>query len=148
MGERKNSIGESMKTPNFYKNPEIDVFDNMTAFSPPNEDSYFPLALGTARKSSKYIAGSRFDTITEDGSLDRSKPEIEKNKQKKVHKDLAQHLDHLDSCKKYIVNQEKIVKGQTKGQGVDDGFKDARCSSKLLKIAEKMMTNKQFVNAR
>jgi hypothetical protein len=148
MAERKNSIpgSESIQI-DFHKNPEIDIFDNMTAFSPPeHEDHYLPFQL-TTRKGTKYTTATRFDTISEDANQS-DLVKTQKEKGHKNYKDLAQHLDHLDSCKKFIVNQEKIVKGQAKSSGVDDGFKSAVCSSKLLKMAEKMMSNKQFVQAK
>lgn len=59
----------------------------------------------------------------------------------------AAFKNHLDPCKKYFNTNDTVVKGQLKSNGTDDGFKDAVCGTKLLKVAEKMMTNREFVKA-
>lgn len=139
MAERKNSIG-GVAVPSIRQNPEVDVFDNMTAFSPPSEESRFLIQYPNRRNSKN---GFGFDTISEDYHYDEpTRPQRVQTQPPTV--DLA---NHLDPCKKYIVNKETIIKGSKKGMGTDDGFKDAVCGNTLVKVAEKMMINKQFVKA-
>lgn len=55
----------------------------------------------------------------------------------------AQQLE--DPCRKYINGSEISVKSN-KSLGTDDHFKSAVCSKNLLKVCEKLMTNKEFVS--
>lgn len=50
-----------------------------------------------------------------------------------------------DPCRKYIDGSEIAVKSN-KSLGTDDHFKSAVCSKNLLKVCEKLMTNKEFVS--
>jgi hypothetical protein len=56
---------------------------------------------------------------------------------------------HPESCRKFIGDKATAVppitvKGQTKSQGTDDGFKDAVCSSSILKVAQQVIAGRQF----
>lgn len=56
---------------------------------------------------------------------------------------------HPESCRKFIGDKASsavptTVKGQTKSQGTDDGFKDAVCSSSILKVAQQVIAGRQF----
>lgn len=56
---------------------------------------------------------------------------------------------HPESCRNFI-GDAKIIKGQKKSQGTDDGFKDAVCSSSILKVAHQVVTGhkgKKFMAA-
>jgi hypothetical protein len=144
---RNGSIG-GVNVPSWHKNPEIDVFENMTAFSPPYGDSFFKIQVPNVQKNVTSVYNSRFDTISEDQHVDQfEKPTPKVEKSQKQQRVKPNHLDHLESCKKYIINKETIIKGQPKSSGTDDGFQDAVCGSNLLKVAEKVLTNKQFVTA-
>lgn len=50
-----------------------------------------------------------------------------------------------DPCRKYIESSEIPVRSN-KSLGTDDHFKSAVCSKNLLKVCEKLMTNKEFVS--
>lgn len=112
----------------------------MTAFSPPSE-SNFLIQYPNNRRNSKNGFGG-FNTITEDIHYEEPVRPVRTEPQKST--SLA---NHLDPCKKFIVNKETVVKGSKKGMGTDDGFKDAVCGNTLVKVAEKMMINNQFVKA-
>lgn len=143
MAERKNSIG-GVSIPTFRQNPEVDVFENMTAFSPPSSESNFLIQYpSNNRRNSKNGFGG-FNTITEDIHYEEPVRTAVKTEPQKSTSIVA---NHLDPCKKFIVNKETIVKGSKKGMGTDDGFKDAVCGNTLVKVAEKMMINNQFVKA-
>lgn len=55
----------------------------------------------------------------------------------------AQQLE--DPCRKYIDGSEIAIKSN-KSLGTDDHFKSAVCSKNLLKVCEKLMSNKEFVS--
>lgn len=50
-----------------------------------------------------------------------------------------------DPCRKYIDGSEIPIRSN-KSLGTDDHFKSAVCSKNLLKVCEKLMTNKEFVS--
>lgn len=36
------------------------------------------------------------------------------------------------------------IEGQKKSQGTDDGFKDAACGSSIIKVAQQVVSGRQF----
>jgi len=65
---------------------------------------------------------------------------------KKENKKRVPEAEQLeDPCRKYIDGSEIPVKSN-KSLGTDDHFKSAVCSKNLLKVCEKLMTNKEFVS--
>ncbi|CAO1400144.1 unnamed protein product [Diamesa serratosioi] len=105
-----------------------DAFQDMTAFSPPSHDPSWVIQY--PKKEKKNL-----------GDNNNEKDTNMKFKQTQIFNE-----NHLDHCKKFIVNNETVIKSN-KSLGTDDGFKSAVCSSQLLKVAEKMMINNEFVKA-
>lgn len=61
---------------------------------------------------------------------------------KPIHVPEAEQLEN--PCRQYITTSDIPVKSN-KSLGTDDHFKSAACSKNLLKVCEKLMTNKEFL---
>lgn len=65
---------------------------------------------------------------------------------KKDLKKLVPEAEQLENpCRQYIESSEIPVRSN-KSLGTDDHFKSAACSKNLLKVCEKLMTNKEFMS--
>lgn len=57
---------------------------------------------------------------------------------------------HTEPCRKFIGEKFEpvvpIIKGQKKSQGTDDGFKHAACGNSILKVAQQVVSGRQFYN--
>lgn len=72
-------------------------------------------------------------------------PQRDEPKKEEMRKRVPEASQLEDPCRKYIDGSEIPVKS-TKSLGTDDHFKSAVCSKNLLKVCEKLMTNKEFVS--
>lgn len=124
-----------------------------TPFSPPSHDESFfyiryPIAskdddkkkttnansLSHALQSHEIIKNPNLITTT-NKSREHSQP---------IHAQKVDLSKHTESCKSFI-GESKMVKGQKKSQGTDDGFKDAVCSSSILKVAHQVISGHKSI---
>lgn len=141
------SISSGITLPQWMKRIENRFDIDGTPFSPPSHDESFfyiryPVASKDDNKKKTTNANSLSHALqTHEINKDSS---IITTANKKRDNFTPAHIakvdlsKHTESCKSFI-GESKIVKGQKKSQGTDDGFKDAVCSSSILKLAHQVV---------
>lgn len=107
-------------------------FQDMTAFTPPPE--------------SWIIRYNQNQQQQQQNQQPQKQSSVKEEKSRKTSLPFVPGANQLEAaCKSYIESAEIPVKSN-KALGTDDHFKSMVCSKNLLKVCEKLMTNKEFAN--
>lgn len=155
------SISSGLSLPIWMKRIE-NKFDDSTTFSPPaHDESFFYIRYPVSKNTDdKQLNLNKLNSALQNTaiSITEQQPTIGTKTSTvatatSTIAPFEQKVDfskHTEPCRKFI--GEKIeplvpnIKGQTKSQGTDDGFKHAACGNSILKVAQQVVSGRQFYN--